>query len=699
MATLEKIRNKSALLFVIIIVALLAFILGDFLTSGRSYFGHPTTVAKAGSATVEYQDYQNRMSQVGEQMRQQGREVSNDVLSQNVIQAIITEQLFKNECADLGITVTDAELTEAMTGVNQHPAAAQMIMYIAQQLNLPEASAASVYDAMQNPGKYSLPAQVADQLRQVWTNTEKQVEDNILQQKFNSLVGGLYTYNKVDAKAYYDDNAATRTIAYVSTDASTLADTDVEFSDADIEAYWKERKQNFRLDEPLVEVNYIYVPIEPSQADRVAAQQEVENAIAGLRTSEGTDAVATNSKFNVTTAKNALRALRDDVLRDSVKANQPGYAFLYARNNNNYTIVKILSRSEGIDSINISMMQATPDTDLDSIANAINAAKSDFAAFNSDNAQGRDSIWANLENAGLQTALRNRLATAKVGEAFVNTDTIQGQPVSVIYRVNARHSAVPFCELATIEYTVDPSQETLTQLSSDLRTFISNNSSADEFTANAGNAGYSILTDQVGASSTGIGNARESRKFVKWALEADKGQVSPLLQDDRQSYLIAMAVMNEYDDYMPWSCNAVKNQLRAQAFNAKKADKLMEKFAGKASDLKGYAEVLGKEIEHGNVNIMSPSLLNIGLNESALHGAIAAAEKGEFKGLLKGNRGVLAFEVEAVNTENRPFDEADYGMRFFQAYGIGRTQNILPLLLGNETIENRSLNFVQAVGE
>ena len=56
MATLEKIRNKSVLLFVIIIVALLAFILGDFLTSGRTYFGDPTTVAKAGGQKVEYQE-------------------------------------------------------------------------------------------------------------------------------------------------------------------------------------------------------------------------------------------------------------------------------------------------------------------------------------------------------------------------------------------------------------------------------------------------------------------------------------------------------------------------------------------------------------------------------------------------------------------------------------------------------------------
>ena len=118
MATLEKIRNKSVLLFVIIIVALLAFILGDFLTSGRTYFGHPTTVAQAGDATVEYQDYQNRLSQAGEQLRQQGREMSNDVLSQQVVQGLLAEQLLKNEYNALGITVTDAELTEALTGAN-----------------------------------------------------------------------------------------------------------------------------------------------------------------------------------------------------------------------------------------------------------------------------------------------------------------------------------------------------------------------------------------------------------------------------------------------------------------------------------------------------------------------------------------------------------------------------------------------------
>ena len=255
MATLEKIRNKSVLLFVIIIVALLAFILGDFLTSGRTYFSHPSEVATANGITVEYQDYQNKISEANEQMRKQGRDISNDVLSQNVLQAIVAEKLFNKEYEDLGITVTDAELTEALTGETPNPRAAQMISYLAQQLNLPEASGRVVFDAVQNPAKYNLPAGIGQELRNIWAGQEEEIANSMMQQKFMSLLNGLYTYNKLDAKAFYDDNATTRSIAYIAKDVAGITDEDVEFTDADIEALWKSEKQNFLLDEPMREVD------------------------------------------------------------------------------------------------------------------------------------------------------------------------------------------------------------------------------------------------------------------------------------------------------------------------------------------------------------------------------------------------------------------------------------------------------------
>ncbi len=698
MATLEKIRNKSALLFIVIIVALLAFILGDFLTSGRTYFGHPSTIAQAGDASVDYQDYQNRVTMAGDQLRQQGREMSNDILSKQVLEGLVTEQLLNNEYKDLGITVTDNELTEALTGQNPHPQAAQMIQYLAMQLGLPEATGATVFDAMQNPAKYNLPTQAGDELRRIWANQEKELEQLMMNQKFMSLISGLFTYNKLDAKSFYDDNATTHQVAYVMKDASSISDDDIELSEADVKALWESEKQIYSLNEPLTEINYIYVAIEPSRDDLMAAQQAVENAIHGLRTTPGTDAVASDNRFVVSTVKAPMSGINNARLRDSIAANEPGYAFLLNRNGNNYTLAKYLDSTTGIDSINVSVLRAAEGIDLNELATRINGGAT-FASLNNDSIQSQDSIWTSLEGIGLDDKTRDALAQAVVGKAFVLNDTIQGQPVSALYRVNRRHAPVKYYEIATIDYTVDPSQQTITDLSSALRSYVSNNSSAEEFTKNATEAGYSVLSDQVGASSIGIGNARDSRKFVKWALENKKGKVSPMLQDDRQTYLIAIAVMDKYDNYLPWTSPAINTQLAARARSLKKTDKLMAEYAGKANDLQGYASAMGADVQHGNVNITTPLLLNIGMGENELQGAIAAAKKGDFAGPVKGSRCIMVFEVENVDTESRPFNEADYGTRFAQTFGLSRNQSPMPLLLGKEKIDNRSLNFIQSVGE
>ncbi len=699
MATLEKIRNKSVLLFVIIIVALLAFILGDFLTSGRTYFGHPTTVAKAGGVSVEYQDYQNRLAQAGEQLRNQGRDYSNDVLTQNVIQGLLTEQLLKKEYGELGITVTDKELTEAMTGATPHPAAQQMIYYLAQQLQLPDASGVTVFDAMQNPAKYGLRPEVSEELRRIWAAQEQDLENTMLNQKFMSLVTGLYTYNKLDAKSYYDDNATTRHIAYVNKDVAGISDDDIDFSDADVKALWNQEKANYRLDEETREIDYIYVAIEPSQADRIEGQQAVENAIIALNETPGTEGVASDTRFIVSTANAPLSQVTDQRLRTFLTENEKGTAKLINRDNDTYTLAKILDVTTGIDSINISVLRAVAGVDLDSLAGVINGGATFASLSDGVTMQGQYSIWTPLEGIGLDAKTKEALENATVGRAFVLTDTIQGQPAGAVYKVNRRKAPVNFYDVATIEFTVDPSQQTLTDLATALRTYVSNNSSAGEFAENATEAGYSILTDQVSASSTGIGNARDSRRFVKWAMDAKKGQVSPMMQDDKQSYLIAVAVKDIYDDYLPYTSPAIKTRLTAQARNGKKADKLMADYAGKANDLEGYAKLMGAEVSEGNVNITSPTLLSIGINESALQGAIASAEKGKLVGPVKGNRGVLVFEVREINTDNRPFNEAEYGNRFNTTFGLNRRQSPLPLLLGKDAVDNRSLNFVQAVGE
>ena len=70
MATLEKIRSKAAMLVVVIGIALLAFIIGDFLNSGQSFFMmNQNKVATVNGTTIGVEEYQARVSARTEQMQ------------------------------------------------------------------------------------------------------------------------------------------------------------------------------------------------------------------------------------------------------------------------------------------------------------------------------------------------------------------------------------------------------------------------------------------------------------------------------------------------------------------------------------------------------------------------------------------------------------------------------------------------------
>lgn len=705
MATLEKIRSKSVLLFVIIIVALLAFILGDFLTSGRTYFGSGTTMAQAGSAKVDYTDYQNRMNAVAEQQRNQSQNVDNDDLGQQVLQQLLLEKMLKNEYAELGITVTDKELTEALTGAMPHPAAQQFIYAMSQQLGLPSPSGQAVYDAMMNPQKYGLPAEAGQQLQAYWANLEQAVEAQMLQDKFDSLVSGLFTANELDAQETYNSVATTRHFEYATKDLSSVTDDQIEVTDADLRAAYDENKAAYRLNEPVRSIDYIMVRIEPSAADRLAGTQAVEEALASLNAEEGTATVAANSKFVVNNGSATRSQITDNRLKQFVDTAAIGQAALLNNVGDKYTLVKLLGKSQEVDSINISMLGRADGASLDSLLAEVNAGKSFNSLADGQLIQGQDSVWTSLAGPGIPAGIKAALETKPLGQAFIITDTIQGQATSTLYRINRRHSPVTLYELATIDYTVDPSQETLADLSTNLNTYVSNNSSAADFAKNASDAGYTVLSGAVSNSTTHIGNATDSRPVVKWVMDAKKGQVMPVYQDNKQTYLLTVAVKNIYDgDYLPYNADLIADQVSAAARKDKKAQKLMAEYAGKANDVAGYAKLMGVEPQTGEAMFNSPMLAGIGFGESAVQGAIAAAKPGKVVGPVEGNNSLVVFVVTSDDKTSREYAFKEYAKQFNRQFGIGGSRAIqdfqrFALLLGDEKVDNYSLNFVQGFGE
>ena len=115
MATLENIRKRGVLLSIVIGGSLLAFILGgiDF----QTVFGDSrTTVATVDGEDVSIQEYEARLDEMTTFYKMEMGQSSLDENTTRQVQnsvwnTYLHEQIIGAQCAELGIVVTDEEIT------------------------------------------------------------------------------------------------------------------------------------------------------------------------------------------------------------------------------------------------------------------------------------------------------------------------------------------------------------------------------------------------------------------------------------------------------------------------------------------------------------------------------------------------------------------------------------------------------------
>lgn len=687
MATLEKIRSKSVLLLIIVGAALLAFIIGDFFTSGRTLFGTGTTIATAGDQKVDIQEFQRRVQQAQQQEQQAGRKSTDAaVLQQRVLNDMIAEKLFDEEIKNLGIVVTDAELTEMMVGKNS-----ATVDRMVQQFGFPDA--ATLHDMAYNPTKYNMPQDQAVQLQQYWVELESNVEKMLLQQKFQNLFGGVLAANDLDARAIYDDMASTASVLYAKKDLSSLPDADFKVEESDINAIYNEEKGQYKIEEPTRLVNYISVNIVPSQADLLAGQQTVENALVALNNSTEAQGLPELSAFVVEPQKLSQADVdRQARLKAVLDTLSTGRAALVSRNGNDYTLAKLMGKTQASDKVTLDFMavQGTR-AQIDSLVAVLNSGVSfDSVAASPLVAQSQKASEISLldPNSAMVTELIEGRAT---GTYFAPDTLAQG---GRIVRVADRAVPTTVYDLAMATYTVEPSNATVNDLESGLQTYVNSHKTAKEFTDSAQAAGFTTFPAYVTASSPIIGNLNESHSAVAWAMDAKKGQVSPVFGDIQTGRFIAVALDDIYEDYRPARDPQVNAALSAKALNNKKAAKLLADYQGKAKDVAGYAAVMGAQVDTTTVNLSQYMIPGIGMNEAAVQGRVAAAKAGQLVGPMQANNSVVVLQVLNIDNEGRPYSYDESAIRFGQQRGAGRMANMLPaILLGNNKIKNNINKF------
>ena len=126
MAVLQRIRNHSVALLVIVGFAMAAFIIGDLLTSSSSIMqSSRDKVVTIDGDKVTYEQFEvlrQRKSEFYKTMM--GQDLDNNA-SQQLTQTVYSECVIKNllnkTCEDLGLSVTDDEINELVQGEHISP--------------------------------------------------------------------------------------------------------------------------------------------------------------------------------------------------------------------------------------------------------------------------------------------------------------------------------------------------------------------------------------------------------------------------------------------------------------------------------------------------------------------------------------------------------------------------------------------------
>lgn len=688
MATLEKIRSKSTLLLIVIGVALLAFIMTDFDKIVGTLFGNGTTVAKVDGEKIDIQEFQKRLELANNQMQQSGQKIDGAVLQQQVLQQMINDALFEKEISRLGLTVTDSELTDALVGANSQ----YVNMFVQQQYGVE--SAAQLLDIVKNPAKYGL-TDIATQrqFNDIWMSLENEMEKSLLQQKFQSLFVGALQANDLDAKEMWLDGANNKQVAYTAKSYAALPDDKYEITDEDIRAEWAKQKELYRLDQPYRAISYIAVPVIPSAADLTAAEKKVEDAIVALRTQPATDGIVEMDEFVTDRQNLPLSRISDRRVKSFADTASVGQVAAVSHIGNNYTLAKLLDRKMAVDSVNIDIaIVSGGKAATDSIIGGLNAGTIEFASLATPEAQPQDSLWLSL--ADPQTAeIRDMLTTEATGRYFT-PDTAASAQQARVFRINTRRAPVQTVDIAVVTFVVEPSRATVNGLDAALRAYCAENNDASKFNANAVAAGYSAIPALISASTPTIANYTDSRNAVVWALDAKKGHVSPVFGDEMAGQLIAVALVDEYDDYLPYNAGQIEPELRAQALATKKGEALKAEFDGKANDLAGYAKLFEAEVDTTTVAFSQNSIAGIGNGEGKVAGAVAAAAPGQLVGPVEGNNSLVVLQVLGVDAPARPYSPAESRSNFMRMRGGSSLSNsIYGILLGNGHIENRLNKF------
>ena len=305
MATLQRIRNHSVALLVIVGLAMAAFIIGDLLTSSSNR----DKVVTVNGKKVTYEEFETERNRKQEFIKAMyNQDLDNEQLTQQVYNEFVTKLLLNEACEETGLAVTPGEVNEMVQG-------AHTATVLKQLFGEQNAKPAGQYftNLIVNDSWEEAQQQMPFATQSNWAEIEDQIKLVRTMEKYNALVSAAVKPNKLEAEDNFAGDNEQATFEYVRKSAYTVADSLVKVSDSDLKDYYQATKRLYKNPD-MVSVAYIAVPLHPSQADYQSVLADMETVKEEFKTgADISDLVNSNSEIPYLDAFVRLNTFEGDV--------------------------------------------------------------------------------------------------------------------------------------------------------------------------------------------------------------------------------------------------------------------------------------------------------------------------------------------------------------------------------------------------
>ena len=676
MAALGKIRKRGMILISIIGLGLFAFIAEEgFRSCEASRNDQRQQVGKVLGEKVNVQDFQKLIDEYTEVIKmQQGVDNLNEMqmnqVKDMVWQTYIQTKVVEDETKKIGLTVTDAELQNILAeGTNP------MLMqtpFVNRQTGRFDVNSLKKFIADYKTQQTANPQMAAQYqtLYKYWTFIERTLRQQILAQKYQSLLAGCILSNPVEAKLSYKEENEESSIQLATFAYSTIDDSKIKVQDADLKAKYDELKERFKQNVESRDIKYVTVRVEPSPADRAELQQTFNKYTTDLAAaSEPANVVRKSTSLvnylGIPVAKTAYPNDIADKL-DSMAVGQT-YGPFETKMDNSMNVVKLISKQLLPDSVQYRQIQVIGKTPAeaqkraDSIYTALNAGAA-FETIAKKYGQSGEKVWmttAQYQNAPsldadtktyigtLNNSGVNELKNIKIGQG------------NLIVQVVDRRAMINKYTAAVIKKTIDFSKDTYSKAYNKFSSFVSANQTPESIQKNAKSSGYMVQdAKDITTSTHTLVGINATREAMKWLFDAKEGEISPMYECGNNDQLLLVVLDKIHPKgYRSYDDPQVKEFLKTEVLRDKKAEQLM----AKAKDVKNIASAKAKGAKVDAVNQITFAapvfVMSVGASEPALSGAVAATAKGKFSSRpVKGNAGVYVFEVTGRTMRPGKFD-------------------------------------------